>query len=155
MALPSARQEVTAYPQDAARAREPLALVIDLTPGQLDAIAERVVERLRPVPTRGALVDAATVARALGVSRDCVYAHAAELGGKRIGSGPRGRLRFDLDYALAAWISRSESGRSRQSKAPAQRQISRRVRSPRMGSGAELLPIRGSAGTSDAGRERS
>ena len=120
-----------------------------------EAIAERVAELLHNEAPHGRLVDAATVARALGVSRDCVYAHAAELGGERIGNGPRGRLRFDLDYALAAWTSRSESGRSRQSKAPAQRQISRRVRSPRMGSGAELLPIRRSAGTSDAGRERS
>jgi hypothetical protein len=53
-------------------------------------------------PARGRLVDAAVVADALGISRDCVYAHAAELGGKRIGEGPRGRLRFDLDQALAA-----------------------------------------------------
>lgn len=129
-----------------------------LTPRELllvDAIAERVGEMLHDEAPHGRLVDAATVARALGVSRDCVYAHAAELGGERIGDGPRGRLRFDLDYALAAWTSRSESGRSRQGKAPAQRQISRRARSPRMGSGVELLPIRGSAGTADASRERS
>jgi hypothetical protein len=120
-----------------------------------DSIAERVGALLSAEPAHHPLVDAATVATALGVSRDCVYTHAAELGGERIGSGPRGRLRFDLDRALTAWTSRSESGRSRQGKVPAQGRISHRARSPRMGSGAELLPIRGSASASDAGRERS
>jgi hypothetical protein len=129
-----------------------------LTPRErllVDAIAERVTDVLRSGAVRVRLVDAATLADALGVSRDCVYTHASELGGERIGNGPRGRLRFDLDRALATWTSRSESGRSRQGKAPAQGRISRRVRSPRLGSEAELLPIRDSAGTSDAGRERS
>jgi hypothetical protein len=68
-----------------------------------DLLAEYVPHVRRAAPTRGTLVDASTVADALGVSRDCVYAHAGELGGKRIGNGPRGRLRFDLDHALAAW----------------------------------------------------
>lgn len=120
-----------------------------------DTIAERVAALLTAEPAHCLLVDAATLATVLGVSRDCVYAHAAELGGERIGSGPRGRLRFDLDRALTTWTSRSESGGSRQGKAPAQGRISHRARSPRMGSRAELLPLRGSASASDAGRERS
>ncbi len=119
-----------------------------------NAIAERVAELLPAQPARGGLVDAATLADVLGVSRDCVYAHAPELGGERIGSGSRGRLRFDLDRALATWTSRSESGRSREGKSAAQRRISRRARSPRMGSGVELLPIRGSATVLNAGPER-
>jgi len=41
------------------------------------------------------LVDAATVARRLGVTRNWVYAHADQLGAMRLGNG-RGRLRFDL-----------------------------------------------------------
>jgi len=48
------------------------------------------------------LVDAATLARELGVSRDYVYDHRDELGGRRIGDGERPRLRFDLGEALAA-----------------------------------------------------
>jgi hypothetical protein len=136
-------------------------LVVVLTDAQLDALADRIAERLRAADSASRpsvaprLVDARAVAQAIGISRDAVYAHADQLGGHRVGDGPRGRLRFDLDQALAAWTSRSESGRSRQDKAPAQGRISRRVRSPRMGSGAELLPIRGSASTSDAGPERS
>jgi hypothetical protein len=46
-----------------------------------------------------ALVDAATLGRALGVSRQFVYDHAEELGVLRLGSGSRPRLRFDLELA--------------------------------------------------------
>jgi hypothetical protein len=114
-----------------------------------EVIAERVAERIAVAPVRAGLVDATALAQAIGVSRDFIYDHASELGGKRIGDGPHGRLRFDLDRALAAWTSRSESGRSPQGKAPAQRQVSRRVRSTPMGSGAGLLPIRGSDTSSE------
>lgn len=48
------------------------------------------------------LVDAATLARLLGVGRDFVYSHADELGALRLGSGPKARLRFDPDTARAA-----------------------------------------------------
>jgi hypothetical protein len=70
----------------------------------IDAVAVRVVELLSeldaqkwPSAQRAAacLMDAATVARLLGVSRGTVYAKADELGAIRIGSGPRARLRFD------------------------------------------------------------
>jgi hypothetical protein len=69
---------------------------VRLTEEQIDRIAERVAERLRE-PTRSQLVDAATLAGQLGVSRDFVYAHARALGGKRLGRGPRERLRFDRE----------------------------------------------------------
>ncbi len=42
------------------------------------------------------LVDAATVARELGVSREYVYRHAARLGGVKLGDEPTDLLRFDL-----------------------------------------------------------
>ena len=60
------------------------------------------------------LVDAATLARRLGVSRDYVYRHADELGARPVG-GARGRgrlLRFDPDVALASATGRRRSGRS-------------------------------------------
>jgi hypothetical protein len=129
-----------------------------LTPRELllaSAIAERVAELLRGEQPRTQLVDAATLARVLGVSRDCVYAHAVELGGQRIGAGPRGRLRFDLDRALEAWTSRSVS---KESPGPESRSVVRgstHRRRRRMGSGPELLPIRGATGRSDASSERS
>jgi hypothetical protein len=47
------------------------------------------------------LVDAQTLADLLGTSRDYVYAHAAELGVLRLGTGPKARLRFDPEKAIA------------------------------------------------------
>jgi hypothetical protein len=66
-------------------------------PELAETIARRVVELLRGKeaeerPAR--LVDAATLARELGVEREWVYAHAEQLGAVRLG-GPHGRLRFD------------------------------------------------------------
>lgn len=65
--------------------------------------ADLAVENLRTAGTAPELVDAATLARSLGVSRDTVYTHADELGGRRVGDGARPRLRFNLAEALAAW----------------------------------------------------
>ena len=64
----------------------------------IEMIAARIVDLLREQQPDGEqrFVDAATVARKLGVDRDWVYAHSAELGGVRLG-GEHGRLRFDLE----------------------------------------------------------
>src|SRR5271165_5008089 len=55
-----------------------------------------------PNGPRVPLVDAATLARELGTSRDWVYEHSDLLGALRLGSGPRPRLRFDPVAARAA-----------------------------------------------------
>jgi hypothetical protein len=122
---------------------------ITLAEHQLDAIADRVAARLAKLlpgdenaSAAGPLVDAATVAAALGVSRETVYTHAGELGGVRIGNGSRGRLRFDLRRALTAWTSCSERKGSPTPKPP-QTKASRRGRRRPKGSGVDLLPIRG------------
>lgn len=88
------------------------------------------------------LVDAATLAKALGVSRDCVYDHASDLGGRRLGKGPKARLRFDLDAALEAWTSRPYGSESQPpaARATPERKPSKRRR--RLDSDADLLPIR-------------
>ncbi len=101
------------------------------------AIAEHVAHLLHGKP-RVRLVDAATLAAELGVSRDCVYTHANELGGERIGDGPRGRLRFDLDQALAAWTSRSASQEPQGPPVPAAARSRRR----QAGGDTRLLPVR-------------
>jgi hypothetical protein len=74
-----------------------------LHPGDVDAIAHRVVELLHEKrPARG-LVDAATLAAKLGLSRDTVYRRASALGGVRVPSGgSRPRWRFDVAKARAA-----------------------------------------------------
>jgi len=99
------------------------------------------------------LVDAQTLASALGCSRDCIYAHSAELGGQRIGSGPRGRLRFDFDRALEAWTSRCDSKGSQTREPPAPQRGSSPRRRQRLGSSPELLPIRGAVAPTNASRE--
>jgi hypothetical protein len=88
------------------------------------------------------LVTAAGVAKRYAVSRDYVYAHAAELGAIRLGTGPRARLRFDLETVAAAL---SACSASRQSDAPAKppaEPIRRRRRPAPLGTDVELLPIR-------------
>jgi hypothetical protein len=105
------------------------------------AVADRVAYLLSSQPRSADLVDAATVAEALSVSRDWVYAHAAELGGRRIGQGSRGRLRFDLDYVLDASRSSESTGPRGQSQRPRRSATQRAKRIPAPSEG-ELLPIR-------------
>ena len=76
---------------------------MNLDPDDIEAVAARVAELLRDEPpATERLVDAATLARALGVERGWVYARARQLGAVRLGPGPRARLRFDAQRAAAA-----------------------------------------------------
>ncbi len=79
-----------------------------LTPRELllvDAIAGRVAEMLSAdLPADPCLVSAAEVARELNVGRQWVYEHAEQLGARRLGDGPRARLRFDLETVRAASV---------------------------------------------------
>lgn len=62
----------------------------------VEAIARRVTELLTDRPAAGdGLIDAAEVARRLGISRATVYERADELGAIRLGGGSRPRMRFD------------------------------------------------------------
>jgi hypothetical protein len=90
------------------------------------------------------LLTPAELADFLSVERPYVYEHAAELGAFRLGSGPRARLRFDLDevkrrmggtHCLAG---RESSGTDSASEA-----VNRPRRRRRTGTSVELLPIRG------------
>jgi hypothetical protein len=45
----------------------------------------------------------------LNVSRAFVYEHAGELGAIPLGTGPRPRLRFDLEQAIACYTGRRSS----------------------------------------------
>ena len=75
---------------------------IELSDSCIQAIARRVVELLEQRPGAPGLVDAAELARRLGVTRAWVYEHATELGAIRLGSGPSPRMRFDPEEAIAA-----------------------------------------------------
>jgi hypothetical protein len=83
-------------------------------------------------------VDAQALADMLGVSRDFVYEHADELDARRLGSGPRARLRFDVQKALACYAVKESKPAT-----PAPKAAPRRRRRGRSGTSVELLPIRG------------
>jgi hypothetical protein len=115
---------------------------IKLDPELVDAIARRVVELLekRGVQKRE-LVDAAELARLLGIERSWVYAHAIELGAVKLGSGPKPRLRFDPE--IAARVLQKVGGGS---AADPPTRPGERAGQPSRGEGkrVRLLPVRGS-----------
>lgn len=82
----------------------------------VEAVALRVVELLeeRQAAAQPALaaslVDAATLAGVLGVTVEWVYDHAEELSVRRLGTGPRPRLRFDVGEARSALACSAGSG---------------------------------------------
>jgi hypothetical protein len=85
-----------------------------ISEADVEAIAEATARRLVGIvpapPATFALVDARDLAGELGVSIDYVYAHATELGAMRLGSGPKARIRFDLERARRALEARSYRG---------------------------------------------
>jgi hypothetical protein len=93
-----------------------------------DMIGERVVAALTVEPTRAPTEDAATVADTLDVTRDFVPEHGAEPGRERVGTGPRGRLRFELERVRASLAACSVSNESRPPDGPAATHIPRRRR---------------------------
>jgi hypothetical protein len=88
------------------------------------------------------LLTPAELAAWLSVDRSYVYAHAEELGVLRLGTGPRARLRFDREE-VARRLSTCSKGRESNSPDPAQDAGKRRRRRKSLGTGGELLPIRG------------
>ena len=86
-----------------------------LSAGDVEAIAEATARKLAEfIGERGktfGLVGPRELADGLGVSLDYVYAHATELGAMRLGSGPKARIRFDLDGARRALEARPERPR--------------------------------------------
>lgn len=78
----------------------------------IERLARRVAELVAATPPPAVrYVDAAEVARVLGVERDWVYAHARELGAVRLGGG-QGRLRFDLQEITRALAAGRQPGSS-------------------------------------------
>lgn len=103
----------------------------------IEALAIRVAELLeqRGARRNASLVDAAEIARRFGTDRAWVYAHAAELGAVKLGTGPKARLRFDPQIVLERIEGRSID---RQQKSTKQRRKPRRLN----GRNAQLLPIK-------------
>lgn len=74
-----------------------------LHPDDIEAIARRVADLVLngPQPAAPQLLTAAQVAKRFGVTRDFVYARAAELGAVRLRDGARPRMRFDAERVAA------------------------------------------------------
>jgi hypothetical protein len=110
-----------------------------------DADAERIARRVVEILREGGdapMLDATEVARRTGRSREWVYRHAEELGGRRLGDGPRPRLAFDpscVERAFAGLASRRTEGRD---SAPAKGSRRRLLR--KKAGEDEFLPVRGS-----------
>lgn len=111
----------------------------------VEAIARRVVELLDERERAAGLVDAATVAQVLGVSRDYVYEHREELGAITVGDGVRPRLRFDLQQARAAGTACVGHENSEAADPPPAKRNPRRRSNAATRSGSGWLPIKGSA----------
>lgn len=114
---------------------------IKLDPQTIEAIARRVVELLerQAQAEKPELVDAAELARRLGIERSWVYTHAIELGAVKLGSGRKPRLRFDPEIA-ARVLHRSGEGPAADPPA----RSGKRARRPRRPEGqVRLLPIKG------------
>ncbi len=81
-----------------------------LDAASVEAIARRVVELMRGEGASSSrrLVDAATLAAELGVTRSWIYEHRDELGALQLGTGPKPRLRFDVQRAHEALIGGSQ-----------------------------------------------
>jgi hypothetical protein len=117
---------------------------IRLDPQTTEAIARRVVELLEKHGLQNReLVDAAELARRLGIERSWVYSHAIELGAVKLGGGAKPRLRFDPE--VAARVLR-RVGEGPAADPPAR--SSKRAGQPRVSRGrGEPLPIRGTGNT--------
>jgi hypothetical protein len=111
---------------------------MNLDADDIEAVAARVVELLEERDDPSArLVDAATLARALRVERDWVYARAGELGAIRLGDGPRAPLRFDLRRVRAVL----DAGDGRQAR-PAEPTPRRRGRPRKRALPPGVKPVR-------------
>lgn len=86
------------------------AIASAMAPAVADAVAQRVLELVDERQGDG-LVDAAKLARVLGVDRDWVYEHGERLGAIRLGDGPRPRLRFEIGRAVESFTRLSAQAR--------------------------------------------
>lgn len=108
---------------------------------QLELLADMVAERLRGPRLDGRLVGVREVAAFLDVEESYVYEHAVELGARRLGDGPKARLRFSLREVDERVSCLGSRGSKSLPAAPAKALRRRRVAGS--GTNIDLLPIRG------------
>jgi hypothetical protein len=121
---------------------------IKLDPQAVEAVARKVVELLEKKGLqRRELVDAAELAKRLGIERAWVYSHAIELGAVKLGKGAKPRLRFDPEI-VARFLQRVGGGAA---AGPPTRSGERAAQPRRDGSSTvPLLPVRGPGASGSA-----
>lgn len=109
---------------------------VQLQPDDIEAIAQRVVERLDERRSRASLgfATAAELAELYGVTPSWVYANKNRLGAVKLGDGPRARLRFDLERVDEVFRPQTVSR-----PGPLQRKRRGRPRKTTLPPGVELL----------------
>jgi hypothetical protein len=117
-----------------------------------ELVAERVAE-LTPGALPARLLTAREVAERLGVEREWVYEHAAQLRARRLGGGSKPRLRFVWADVLAA-VPCPEGRRSGEAATTARTRMGAGKGRAETPSGAPLLPIRQRAPVPDSARQR-
>jgi hypothetical protein len=113
------------------------------------SLARTRTRELASPETARAWVDAATVAEYLSIDRSWVYEHADELDARKLGTGPRARLRFSL-ARVDEYLNACSVGRQSASPEPAPQAPLRRRRRQALGTNVALLPIRGRIPAQDA-----
>jgi hypothetical protein len=105
------------------------AIAAAVAPAVAQAVTERVLELLDERQAND-LIEAADLARVLGVGREWVYEHADQLGAIRLGEGPRPRLRFEVGRAVASFNALSAKRRVVSLRGGPQPPVPRPRRSP-------------------------
>lgn len=108
-----------------------------------ETIASTLLASLTSRSAVTGFVDARRVGELYDVSAEWVRDHAVELGGIRLGDGPRGPWRFDLERVAGAMSARTPSERSPVDEPPATKRKRPGRRTVAMGTSAPLVPIRG------------
>ena len=125
------------------------AIALPLSPGEterfienlVDALADRIAAKWSGGAHDGSpeVVGAAALAKRIGASAQWVRDHAEELGGWRLGNGPKAPYRFDVDRAER---SLRGSGPERRPLPPPERDMAN-ARRRHMPGTSGLLPVRG------------
>lgn len=123
--------------------REPARLHPDDLTALAEMVAGRVAALLHGEERPPALLTAVEVAERYGVSADWVRSNADRLGVVRLGDGARPRLRFPAAAVADALNASPGGGRSKVSESPAPPANRTRRRPTPMGTGVDLLPVRG------------
>jgi hypothetical protein len=118
---------------------------VRLDPETIEILADAIAKRLSEGPAvRSGWVTADVVASYLGVDVAYVYEHSERLGAGRLGDGRKARLRFRLELVEETLCVAGRA--SGEVTTPSVKAKGARRRSRRLGSGVQLLPIKGIRG---------